>query len=94
MRDSESSIQAVRIDRKSPWPWLAIAVTVAVAVLWLRYAGRSWLCSCDRLFFWVGDAWSSDTSQHLLDPYSFTHVLHGFALCGLLALTISRLTEA
>jgi hypothetical protein len=26
-----------------------------------------------------------------LDPYSFTHVLHGFVLCGLLALIVSRL---
>jgi hypothetical protein len=40
----------------------------------------------------VGGPWSSDNSQHLLDPYSFTHVLHGFLSCGLLALTVSRLT--
>jgi hypothetical protein len=26
-----------------------------------------------------------------LDPYSFTHVLHGFVLCGLLALIVPRL---
>ena len=66
-----------RIDRSSLWPWSAIAVTVVAAAFLLRYAGRSWLCSCDRLFLWVGDAWSPDTSQHLLDPYSVTHVLHG-----------------
>jgi len=28
-----------------------------------------------------------------LDPYSFTHVLHGFVFCGLLALIVPRLTE-
>jgi len=27
-----------------------------------------------------------------LDPYSFTHVLHGFLLCGLLALIAPRLS--
>jgi uncharacterized membrane protein YjdF len=27
-----------------------------------------------------------------LDPYSFTHVLHGFVLCRLLALTAPRLS--
>ena len=43
---------------------------------------------------WSGDAWGSDNSQHLLDPYSFTHVLHGFLFCGLIALIVPRLTEA
>jgi len=28
-----------------------------------------------------------------LDPYSFTHVLHGFVLCGLLALIVPRLSQ-
>ncbi len=38
------------------------------------------------------DPWSSDNSQHLLDPYSLTHMLHGFVLCGLLALVAARLS--
>ena len=94
MRNSGSSIQAFQIGRKRRWPWLAIAVTVAVAVLWLRYAGRSWLCSCDRIFLWVGDAWSPDTSQHLLDPYSFTHVLHGVVFGWLILWLAPRLSWA
>ena len=49
-----------------------------------------WICSCGRFLPWVGDAWSGDTSQHLFDPYSFTHVLHGFAFAGLLALVWPR----
>ena len=59
----------------------------------LRSQGRLWLCSCDYLLLWSGDPWSSDNSQHLLDPYSFTHVLHGFVFCGLVALILPRLTE-
>jgi uncharacterized protein DUF2585 len=69
-------------------------VVLVGAAFQLRSQGRLWWCSCDYLLLWSGDPWSSDNSQHLLDPYSFTHVLHGFALCGLLALTASRLTEA
>ena len=73
--------------------WLAIVGVLVVAAYRLRSQGRLWWCSCDYLLLWSGDPWSSDNSQHLLDPYSFTHVLHGFALCGLLALTVPRLTE-
>lgn len=72
-------------------PWLAIIAVLAGAAYQLRSQGRLWLCSCDYLLLWSGDAWSSDNSQHLLDPYSFTHVLHGFIFYGLLALIIPRL---
>ncbi len=71
-------------------PWLLAAVTLAAAVAVLRLQGRLWSCTCGRFLPWVGDAWSADTSQHLFDPYSFTHVLHGFAFCGLLALAVPR----
>lgn len=64
---------------------------LAATTYQLRAQGRLWWCSCDYLLLWSGDAWSSDNSQHLLDPYSFTHVLHGFVFCGLLALVAPRL---
>ncbi len=59
-------------------PWLGILVTCAVAVLLLDEQGRLWICKCGRVDLWAGDIWSADNSQHLLDPYSFTHILHGF----------------
>jgi hypothetical protein len=73
-------------------PWLAIAVVLVGTALVLSSQGRLWWCSCDYLLVWSGDPWSSDNSQHLLDPYSFTHLLHGFLLCGLLALIVPRLS--
>jgi Protein of unknown function (DUF2585) len=73
-------------------PWFAIVLVLIGTVLLLRSEGRMWLCSCDYLLLWSSDSWSSDNSQHLLDPYSFTHVLHGFLLCGLLALAVPRLS--
>jgi hypothetical protein len=71
-------------------PWLAIIVVLVGTAFVLRSQGRLWWCSCGYLFVWSGDPWSSDNSQHLLDPYSFTHLLHGFVLCGLLALIVPR----
>ncbi len=70
-----------------------VAVLV-VAAYQLRSQGRLWWCSCDYLLLWSGDPWSSDNSQHLLDPYSFTHVLHGFLFCGLIAPIVPRLRRA
>ncbi len=75
-------------------PWLAIVVVLVVTAYQLRSQGRLWWCSCDYLLLWSGDPWSSNNSQHLSDPYSFTHLLHGFVLCGLLALIVPRLAAA
>jgi hypothetical protein len=72
-------------------PWLAIVVVLALTAYQLRSQGRLWWCSCDYLLLWSGDPWSSDNSQQLLDPYSFTHMLHGIVLYGLLALVAGRL---
>jgi hypothetical protein len=81
--------------RRAVWsggaaPWLAVAAVLAATAVALRLEGRLWVCACGRLLPWVGDAWSPDTSQHLFDPYAFTHVLHGFAFAGLLALLPPR----
>jgi hypothetical protein len=73
-------------------PWLAAITVVAATAFELRRQGRLWICSCGRLLPWVGDAWSSDTSQQLFDPYTLTHVLHGFLFCGLLAWGLPRLS--
>ncbi|HWW76345.1 MAG TPA: DUF2585 family protein [Pyrinomonadaceae bacterium] len=75
---------------KKSWPWLAVAAVVAAAALELRRQGRLWVCDCGRVTAWVSDAWGSETSQQLFDPYTFTHVLHGFIFCGLLALLLPR----
>ena len=71
-----------------------VAATLAATAWQLRAQGRAWVCSCGRLLFWTGEAWGADTSQHLFDPYSFTHALHGIIFCGLLALAAPRLRPA
>jgi len=81
-------------DQRRTWPYLAILAILAIAALKLHSQGRSWQCSCGRVLLWAGDVWSSDNSQHLFDPYSFTHLLHGVALCGLLALSFPHLRVA
>ena len=57
----------------------------------LHHQGRSWWCDCGSSFFWTSNAWGSLTSQTFLDPYSFTHLLHGLMFCGLLTLLVRGL---
>jgi hypothetical protein len=71
-------------------PWLAPLLIVSSAALVLHLQGRMWVCDCAGVRAWTSDAWNSETSQHLFDPYSLTHLLHGFAFCGLLALAAPR----
>jgi len=40
---------------------------------------------------WVWDIWSSANSQYLLDPYSFSHLVHGFLFFAILTVAAGRL---
>ncbi len=74
--------------------WRAIRngalVTVAAAIV-LRLMGQPWWCTCGTLTPWSWDIWSSHNSQHLLDPYSFTHLLHGVIFFWALKLVAPKL---
>lgn len=45
--------------------------------------GRIPFCTCG-VGLWTVSAWSSATSQNFGDPYSFSHILHGFIFFGAL----------
>ena len=79
-------------DGRKLWHWLAIAAAFVAAALLLRLEGRLWICACGSIQFWSGQVCSADNSQHFLDPYSFTHVLHGFLFFWLIAGLFKRLS--
>jgi Protein of unknown function (DUF2585) len=66
-------------------PVISIGVILVLTAIELHLQGRLWSCSCLNTL-WTSDAWSRQTSQLFLDPYSFTHLLHGVMFAGLLAL--------
>ena len=76
----------------SPRVWIVTALILTVLVTLLRLEGRRWWCACGQLNPWAGDIWSSHNSQHLFDPYSFTHLLHGVVYCGALTWALPRLS--
>lgn len=44
-------------------------------VLWAM--GQPWVCDCGHVALWSGNIVSSENSQQVADPYSFTHIIHG-----------------
>ena len=85
---------AHRLAGTSWKPCLATFLIVLLTVIVLRLEGRVWWCACGQWNLWAGDPQSSHSSQHLFDPYSFTHILHGVLICGLFALGLPRLDRA
>lgn len=73
---------------------IAVLAVLILTVLLLHSEGRLWICSCGKLQVWAGQVCSANNSQHFLDPYSFTHVLHGFLYLWLLLLIARRLAPA
>ena len=73
-------------------PWLAAVGATVLMVFVLFAQGRIWWCKSGDLAVYVHEAWnSSHTSQHLFDPYTFTHVLHGVLAFWLAGVLLRRL---
>jgi len=81
-------------DRRNLTPVIGIVVSVALMAVLLWAEGRLLLCACGEFKLWIGDTCSSNNSQQFLDPYSFTHILHGFLLFWLVALLFRKLAPS
>ena len=54
--------------------FITIIIMTAGVEWWM---GRSLLGPDGKFGFWEGNIWSSENSQRLADPYSFSHLVHG-----------------
>ncbi|HSR66949.1 MAG TPA: DUF2585 family protein [Acidobacteriota bacterium] len=69
---------------------LGSVVCLGLTLIVLALMGRPWWCKGGEADLWSGAINSFHNSQHLFDPYSFTHVLHGIGFYALLWLLTRR----
>ncbi len=70
--------------------FLGIVVVLTLTAVIELAMGRLPLGPDGKFGFWEGNIWSSEQSQRLVDPYSFSHVIHGLAFYGLLWLLVRK----
>ena len=83
---------SARIRGEKYWPALGIVAAFVATAILLHLEGRLWICACSSIQVWSGRICSANNSQQFLDPYSFTHVLHGFLFFWLIAWFLGRLS--
>lgn len=73
---------------------VSVVVLLVLAAAILHLMGQPWWCPQGDAALWSAEVKSAHNSQHLGDPYTLTHVLHGFAFYALLwALASGRMGQ-
>jgi hypothetical protein len=78
--------------QRSLTPYLVAALITLAGLVWLYLAGRNLICPCGTVRLWDGWPAPGESSQHLFDWYSLSHVIHGILFYALLWLVARRLS--
>jgi hypothetical protein len=95
VENDDQSFSPFRLFRgPEAFPALSVVVVVAAALVSLDFMGRVWWCDAGDYVPWSWVVNSRHNSQHVIDPYSFTHVLHGILEFWLIGLVFRKVPMA
>jgi Protein of unknown function (DUF2585) len=87
--DATGAPRSWKLARPGPALLYLVALLAATATTLALFGRRLW-CPVGDLVPWSWETASAHNSQHLLDPYSFTHFEHGILFFALLWLVARR----
>lgn len=79
------------ITRRNLPYWVTFLIIIVTAGL-LLLMGREPICTCGYVKLWHGQTFSSESSQHIADWYTPSHLLHGILFYAALWLIAPRLS--
>lgn len=83
--------EIIAASRLSLRHYLVLALLmIAIAAAILLFMGRNPICTCGTVKFWVDETNSADSSQHIADWYTLSHIIHGFIFYGILWVAVRR----
>jgi hypothetical protein len=84
--------QVRRLLRTPSAVFLLLAIGfVALQTVVLLAMGHPAVCTCGRIDLWHPNPAGPETSQHLTDWYTYTHIVHGFGFYLLLRVVAPRM---
>jgi hypothetical protein len=90
-RSAAGGAAAALVPAHALLPLAALVTVLALTSAAELAMGRSPLGPDGRFGWWEGDIWSSENSQRVADPYSFSHIVHGILLFAALWLLARRI---
>ncbi|MBI1178584.1 DUF2585 family protein [bacterium] len=82
---------AMNFIRQYRWILISFATICAITAGIELAMGRLPFGPDGRIGLWEGDIWSSEQSQRIADPYTFSHMIHGMLFYGFLWLVARNL---